>query len=159
MYSRITQLIKRSPDASLAHVALLLRPRAEEAVQCTAAETCVSTEGSPFCYNIATGDFHDSDDTKGNLITGDYTLADGRRGNLYNGPKPTPTGSGAGTAGVTTAAGTTAATAAPTTAAATTGAAAAGAATAKPTANAASSNGNLGSALGGLLVVLGARLL
>lgn len=82
--------VKRSPDA---HLAELLLPRAAF-VQCDATEMCLSLQGAPFCYDVATGDFHDGQGTVGNAVSGDYTLADGRRGNLYAGPHPTPTNAG-----------------------------------------------------------------
>ncbi len=174
-----TDVIKRRamPDAKLVHVGLVLRPRVEESVQCATAEVCASIQGSPFCYNAATGDFHDAEGTTGNLITGDYVLADGRRGNIYNGPTPVPTGTEAGAATTPATSSQAAAKAAAPTTAATTGAAetattgaassaaqasagatAASTTSAKSGANAAR-NGDLKSALGGMLLLLCARLL
>lgn len=88
---------KRSPKPDSQLEALIVRavlsPRATF-VKCTATEMCFSLAGAPFCYDVATGDFHDGAGTTGNAISGDYTLADGRMGNLYTGPYPTPTTTG-----------------------------------------------------------------
>ncbi len=164
----IDGLIKRrtTPDAKLAHVARALRVRGDDpSVQCTGSEVCASTKGAPFCYDEATGNFHDVANIKGNLLTGDYTLPDGRRGNLYSGPHPVPDEDSSSTASTTAASAGPSPTSAPAAKAtsaspAATGSAAAAASssTAKPATNAAST-ANSGSVLGGLFVLLFAGLL
>ncbi|KAK3901550.1 hypothetical protein C8A05DRAFT_34765 [Staphylotrichum tortipilum] len=167
----IDGLIKRrsNPNAKLAYIARALRARDDDpSVQCTDSEVCASTKDAPFCYDQNTGNFHDIEDTKGNLLTGDYTLADGRKGNLYTGPHPT-TGDNSEGAATTTAA---TAGSSPTSAAAATGkatsasaaaapssaAAAPSSAAPKPPTNAAST-GNSASVFGGLFALLFAGLL
>src|SRR5688572_735488 len=55
-------------------------------------EGCLSLQdGSLFCLDFTTSEFHDTDGTVGNLLTGDYTLADGRKWNLNKGPLPSAT--------------------------------------------------------------------
>jgi hypothetical protein len=67
-------------------MANIILPRAVDSVECSATETCLTVQSTPFCLDVPTGDFHDGVGTTGNAFTGDYTLADERKGNLYNGP-------------------------------------------------------------------------
>ncbi|KAL6400166.1 hypothetical protein AUP68_15859 [Ilyonectria robusta] len=83
-------LSKRGSELGALVLLGVLNPRATS-LKCTATETCFSFLDVPFCVSLTTWDYHDADETTGNLLSGDYTLADGQKGNLYKGPFPTPT--------------------------------------------------------------------
>ncbi|KAK3903724.1 hypothetical protein C8A05DRAFT_32536 [Staphylotrichum tortipilum] len=93
---------RTTPDAKFANVALAIARRSADSVECSSTELCLALEGTPFCLDMYSSDFHDGVGTSGNLISGDYTLPDGRKGNLYKGPFPQPTGGAAYNAASTT---------------------------------------------------------
>ncbi|KAK0725839.1 hypothetical protein B0H67DRAFT_532255 [Lasiosphaeris hirsuta] len=169
IFNIVSQAVKkRTPDASIANVGMLLHSRAVSP-ECAASELCLSVQGDPFCLDAITGDFHDGSGTKGNAITGDYTLGDGRKGNLYKGPYPLPEGAGSTAATTTAATSRSAVTGTPSAGAgagteigvdaATATATASGGAKPTSTPNGATIGKSGGTVLGGFLAMLGAGLL
>ncbi|KAK0710229.1 hypothetical protein B0T26DRAFT_805715 [Lasiosphaeria miniovina] len=129
IFQIVSNAVKKrmTPNAQLANIAYIVRPRVSPSLSCTATEMCFSVSKAPFCLDITTGAFRDGAGTTGNALSGDYTLSDGRKGNLYNGSYPLPSGM-------------------ETAAAATTPAATNGGLTANPGASSATANPGAGSA-------------
>ncbi|KAK3361459.1 hypothetical protein B0T24DRAFT_641652 [Lasiosphaeria ovina] len=94
IFQIVSNAVKKrmTPNAQLANIAYIVRPRVSPSLSCTATEMCFSVSKAPFCLDITTGAFRDGAGTTGNALSGDYTLSDGRKGNLYNGPYPLPSG-------------------------------------------------------------------